>query len=115
MNKKTEKLINDIVGDCRMTVRQWVVENWRRAIGDPMDTYVTYGKYRDDIKRLCNEGYKAELFAALEKAVEGLEDEYVVPEECECLRCSYKWTPKKINPKQCPYCHSMKWNVPKSE
>jgi predicted Zn-ribbon and HTH transcriptional regulator len=115
MDKDTKKLINDIARDCRETVGQWIKENWRRASGDPVDTYVTYGtKYRDDIKRLCNEGHKNELYAAMGAAVRGLEG-LIIAEECLCLRCGYGWSPKKPNPKQCPFCHSMKWNIPKSE
>lgn len=115
MNTKIEKLINDIAGDCRKVVKQWVIENWSRAIGDPVETYVTYGtKYRDEIKRLCNEGYKDELYKVMEEAVKGLK-EIVFSVTCLCLRCGYEWDSKKPNPKQCPYCHSMKWNVPKQE
>jgi predicted Zn-ribbon and HTH transcriptional regulator len=35
--------------------------------------------------------------------------------KCKCRRCGYEWVPKVINPKQCPFCHSMKWNKPKGE
>lgn len=28
----------------------------------------------------------------------------------ECLRCSYKWEPNVVSPKQCPSCKSYDYN-----
>lgn len=33
----------------------------------------------------------------------------------KCLRCEYEWEGRIKTPKACPYCKSMKWNVPKKE
>lgn len=30
-----------------------------------------------------------------------------------CLRCDMAWRPRKSTPKQCPFCHSVRWNVPR--
>jgi len=32
----------------------------------------------------------------------------------QCLRCKYAWLPRIAGtPKQCPYCKSPKWNIPR--
>jgi hypothetical protein len=28
-----------------------------------------------------------------------------------CLRCGYEWEPRKVSPRQCPYCKSPQWSV----
>ncbi len=33
----------------------------------------------------------------------------------ECLRCGYEWIPKVENPKQCPKCKRMDWDVKKED
>jgi G:T-mismatch repair DNA endonuclease (very short patch repair protein) len=31
-----------------------------------------------------------------------------------CLRCGHSWTPQKVGiPKECPNCHTYRWNIPK--
>lgn len=35
--------------------------------------------------------------------------------ELECLRCGYKWIPRKENPKECGLCKRHDWNVPKKD
>jgi len=30
-----------------------------------------------------------------------------------CTQCGYEWTPRKQEPRSCPYCHSYKWQQPK--
>lgn len=30
----------------------------------------------------------------------------------KCIRCGFSWNPRVENPRQCPYCHSERWNVP---
>ncbi len=38
-----------------------------------------------------------------------------VMEDCECKRCSYKWTPRKKRlPVFCPRCASKYWNIEKT-
>lgn len=31
---------------------------------------------------------------------------------CKCIRCGFEWNPRIANPRQCPYCHSDRWNQP---
>lgn len=32
----------------------------------------------------------------------------------ECKRCGHTWTPRQAgSPKQCPACHSVRWNRPR--
>ena len=33
----------------------------------------------------------------------------VIMNECKCLRCGYKWTPRVKEPKACPACLSRLW------
>ena len=33
----------------------------------------------------------------------------------ECLRCGYEWGSKAYKPKQCVYCKSYKWQVPRAK
>lgn len=30
-----------------------------------------------------------------------------------CERCGYEWQPNTKLPKQCPYCKSYKWQIPR--
>ena len=37
----------------------------------------------------------------------------VKPTQLHCYRCGHLWTPRyAVAPKQCPHCHSSKWNTP---
>lgn len=41
-------------------------------------------------------------------------------EQHSCLRCDHRWWPRITNgkpnkPKQCPKCHSTKWDTPKKK
>jgi hypothetical protein len=31
---------------------------------------------------------------------------------CKCYRCNHQWGTAKGEPKRCPKCHSVYWNVP---
>jgi len=33
----------------------------------------------------------------------------------KCLRCGKEWTPRKEDVRQCPYCKTAYFNVPKEE
>jgi len=40
----------------------------------------------------------------------------IVIKQKECLRCGYKWIPRKDGmPVTCPKCRSPYWNIPKSQ
>jgi len=35
--------------------------------------------------------------------------------ELECKRCGHKWTPRKMEIRQCPSCKSAYWDVEKKK
>lgn len=36
-------------------------------------------------------------------------------EKLECLRCGYKWIPRKNDVRQCPKCRSVLWDIIKEK
>jgi Zn finger protein HypA/HybF involved in hydrogenase expression len=33
--------------------------------------------------------------------------------QLECMRCGFRWTPRKTDVRQCPRCKSAYWDTPK--
>jgi hypothetical protein len=75
MDKESAReLIWKINNDCYEVVGNWIKENWRRAIEDPVDTYITYSdRYSRDIIQLINDGYEEELMARLRESAAAAE------------------------------------------